>query len=60
MDILRGLFVARARQCLGRELDRAVFAGDRAVTSVQPETLFWSKIVTLIRYPGTVYSRKRP
>ena len=58
MDMLRGLFVARARQCLGREPNPAVFADDRALTSVQPETLFWSKIVTLIRYPRTNCNKK--
>ena len=58
MDMLRGLFVARAQQCLGREPNPAVFADDRALTSVRPETLFWSKIVTLIRYPRTNCNRK--
>ena len=36
IDVLRGLFVARALQCLGREPSRAVFADDRAASSVRP------------------------
>ena len=31
---------------------------DFAAMSVRPETPFWSKIVTLIRYPIAIYSRK--